>query len=168
MSINVRAAPAGQLIDAWDVGAAQHPIDRALTMAEVFTGLGRAELAALSLGERDALLVRIRRLLFGDRLEGVCVCDECHERSEFELDASTLPDATPPENGVITISTPNGPVHARLPNSLDLATIVNLADEENAAMTLAQRCLLDDVQLDTAIVSAMDSAMEEHEGVAGL
>jgi hypothetical protein len=168
MTPEIRPPSIARLIDAWDAGLAQHPIDRALTLAGAYTGLDGAGLAALSIGERDALLVRIRQLVIGDLLAGLCPCAECREGNEFELDTASLPPTAPPEGGVVAISAGDRMVRARLPNSVDLAAVAALDDESAAARAILRRCLVDDAAIDDALLAAFDGAMERCEGVAGI
>jgi hypothetical protein len=168
VSIVFRQVATARLIDAWDAGLAQHPVDRVLTIAGCYTDRDRRALAALSIGERDALLLRIHRLIVGDRLSGVCACSSCAERNEFDLDASALPDPSPPHDGVVTVTVGERSLRARLPNSFDLAAVVDAPDEDAATRIIVRRCLLDETLLDDDVVGAVDRAMEQVEGVAAL
>src|SRR5207247_7669840 len=49
-----------------------------------------ADLAALSLGERDRLLLEARRAIFGTRLACFTRCPQCAEALEFDLDSAAL------------------------------------------------------------------------------
>jgi hypothetical protein len=164
----IHPVAATRLIDAWDAGIGQHAIDRALTIAGCYTDLDRQRLSAMSIGERDALLLRIRRLICGDRLAGLCACVACGEQNEFDIDAGALPEPKPPPDGEITVSLGDRRLRARLPNSFDLAAVVDMADEEEATRVLVRRCLLADGELDEETVVAIDGAMEAAEGIAGL
>ena len=164
----IREAAAARLIDAWDAGLVQHPVDRALTIARCYTDLDRRQLAALSIGERDALLLDIRRRLAGDRLAGICLCEACGEGNEFELDAAALPGRTAPPDGIVTATLGERTLRARLPNSFDLAAVVEAPDDDEATRIIVSRCLLDDAPLDEAAIGAVDRAMEAAEGVAAV
>lgn len=164
----IREAAAARLIDAWDMGLAQHPVDRALTIAGCFTDLDRSALAALSIGERDALLLEIRRLVAGDRLSGICRCETCGEGNEFELDAAALPRPDTPADRVVNATVGGRCLRARLPNSFDLAAVVDAPDEDEATRIIVKRCLLDDAPIDDELVGAIDRAMEASEGVAAV
>ena len=164
----IREAAAARLIDAWDAALAQHPVDRALTIARCYTEFDRPQLAALSIGARDALLLEIRRRLAGDRLAGTCMCGTCGEGNEFELDAAALPAPIAPSDGIVTATVGERTLRARLPNSFDLAAVVEAPDEDEAARIIVRRCLLDDAPLDEAVIGAVDRAMEAAEGVAAV
>jgi hypothetical protein len=164
----IRVAAAARLIEAWDAGLVQHPVDRALTIAGCYTDLDRQQLAALSIGERDALLLEIRRLVAGDRLSGICRCETCGEGNEFELDAAALPPAAVPPDRVVITTVGGRSVRARLPNSFDLAAVIDTPDEDAATRLIVRRCLVDDAPVDDEVVDAVDRAMEAAEGVAAV
>jgi hypothetical protein len=51
-----------EILEIWERGQAMHPVDRALALlARSRLAATRDELAALTLGERDMLLLRLRR-----------------------------------------------------------------------------------------------------------
>src|SRR5215212_1095757 len=79
------------LLWAAEVGAAQHPLDRALTLlAAALPDVPRDRLAALGVGERDALLLALRERQLGAALAAYAECPRCGERLEFTLDAAAL------------------------------------------------------------------------------
>lgn len=94
------------------------------------------------LGERDAALLHLRGLLFGERLENVANCPACSEKIEWELRLHDLrlqsPD--PDEFGAATTyafdTVGKEQLYFRLPTSRDLI-----------ALTESQRPALDDVLL---------------------
>ena len=55
-----------KILDVWEAGRQQHELDRALTLlAAAYPELSRDELADLTIGERDARLLRLRIFMFG-------------------------------------------------------------------------------------------------------
>lgn len=56
------------LLKVWEVGQDQHPLDRALTLLAACPELTRDELAALSVGQRDARLLTLRERTSGPAL----------------------------------------------------------------------------------------------------
>ena len=66
----MQSLSAAQLVGVWERGVGQSSLDRALTMlADAYPEMTRAELAALSVGERDARLLALRERLFGGALK---------------------------------------------------------------------------------------------------
>ena len=79
------------------LSALAHPIERAtLLLSRCVTRLGElertesAEVRALSMGDREALLLHVRRLTFGERMTCVLRCVACGEPMDLELQISDL------------------------------------------------------------------------------
>jgi hypothetical protein len=128
-----------------EVGYAQHPIDRALTiLACVSPDLSREALADLPLGERDRRLFRIREYTFGPVMRGFSECMSCPEKLEYELRiAEILAQATPDASYQATWEMEHSGyrVRCRLPTSRDLAAAVLAPDAVSAERMLRQRCM---------------------------
>ena len=167
MTAVLRTPSNARLLEAWDAGCRQHPLDRALTLLRAFTGEEHQALALLSIGERDELLLAVRQRFFGHRLEAVCACEACGEPNEFEIDARQLP--LRPNGAATTIRLPSktGELEARLPNSLDLAAVLAL-DVDEAARTLAVRCVAAEGAIDDDVLGQIEAAMAETEPLAAL
>jgi hypothetical protein len=131
---------AGAVLDLWDRAEREHPIDRDLSMLEVFTAQKRETLAELPLHRRDALLLASRVAAFGASLDGVAGCPQCACRVDVAL---TIPDrpAIPAEDGG-ELEVEGNRVSYRVPNSRDLAEAAGASDAVSAAKTLLSRCQL--------------------------
>src|SRR5215213_21668 len=82
----MRPLSAYDLLKVWEVGEDLHPLDRALTLLAVACPeLTWDELAALSVGQRDARLLALREQTSGSRLNGFAECPRCAERLEFDV-----------------------------------------------------------------------------------
>lgn len=167
MTPAVQAPSATRLVDAWDAGLDQHPIDRALTVLGAWTGWSRDQLADLSLGTRDAALCQVRQTLGGEQVDGVCACVACGRLSEFSLSLGDLPPPVSPPEGGIVVAGPRGGVRVRLPTSRDLPILLS-HEEADAQRALAERCLLAPAELDDDLIARIDAAMERFEGPAGV
>lgn len=139
----MRGLSAADLLTVWEEGAPQHPLARALTLlGPAVPDSTPAELAALPVGRRDALLIDLHRRTFGERLEGYAECAHCGERLELDVPAADLLALAPAEPAApITFDAEGLTVTARLPDSRDLAAIVSAASPEDAAARLARRCV---------------------------
>lgn len=141
-----------QILAVWETGRPQHALDRALTILAAATpGTSRAALADLPIGERDARLLRLRRLVFGAEAEGFAECPNCVERVEFSLDlaalappgalegrASARPANAPAE---YTTETSGITLRFRVPTSRDLAKVLSAPNSSVALRTLVTRCV---------------------------
>ncbi len=136
---------ARELLQVWEWGERQHPIDRALALlALTCPEMAWEELIGLSVGRRDAHLLMLRRLTFGSQLDGYANCPECQERLMFALDATEMcsPEALGPKESERRLAVAGFKVQFRLPNSLDLAAIVHCPNVQVAHDVLVQRCVL--------------------------
>jgi len=167
VSLPIRAPSNAGLLDAWDRGRGEHPLDRALTLLAAFTGARRRSVAELTIGARDELLLTIRRRFFGERLEALCACERCGEVNEFAIDARELPARPERPETTLLVRTGSAEVAARLPNSLDLAAVLELGDAE-ALAALAARCLPATAVLDEPARDALETAMAQAETLAAL
>jgi hypothetical protein len=168
MTVPSRAPASAELLEAWETGRVQHPLDRALTLLRAFTGIERRRLAEISIGERDELLLSLRRRFFGDQLEAVCRCEHCGEPNEFAIDASALP-VRPERDGspAVSLERDGVTIAVRLPNSFDVAAVAGL-DEEQALHDLIARCTIGDVVASGDDVEQLDALMREAEPLAAL
>src|SRR4029450_874940 len=83
-----------KILDVWEAGRQQHELDRALSLlTAAYPEVTPHELAAPTIGERDAWLLRLRIFMFGGSAGGTSECPQCGERVEFSLDARPLADA---------------------------------------------------------------------------
>lgn len=165
-----------EILHIWEVGLGQHPLDRALTiLATAFPDVSHKQLIVLSIGQRDECLFAIRARTFGWQLVSFVLCPYCQEQLELALDLATdlhiTPDAMPATytNQIQSLNTDDYAVHFHLPNSLDLAAIVNAGTVANAHRLLLQRSIVDvqhagkDVPVDTlpeSLISALTTQMD--------
>ncbi|MGK7902094.1 MAG: phage baseplate protein [Hormoscilla sp.] len=141
----MRPLTASELIRSWEIGQSQHPLDRALTLLSLACPeYEMASLASLSIGQRDAYLLTLREITFGEKMDCWGDCPACSERLEFSMKTSQmrLVELQEPAVAEYQIQVGSWELLYRLPNSWDLATIVGMRDYERAARRLRQRCLL--------------------------
>ena len=120
--VKMRALSAYELVQIWEWGQPQHPVDRArglLTLAQ--PELSPAQLDQLSVGQRNTRLLMLREQTLGSTLNGYAECTACGEPLEFSVDVSTirLPE---PEQHEFDLQASGFDLHCRLPNSLDYPT----------------------------------------------
>lgn len=137
----MRPVSASELLSVWERGQGQRPVQKALALlAAACPGTPPAELAALSIGRRDSLLLTLREWTFGSRMACVVACPACGERLEPSFDAADIRTPEPPEtgSGELSLTFHGREVRFRLPNSLDVLALAGIQD-----LTLARRVLLD-------------------------
>ena len=163
----MRPLAASDILKVWEQGEEQTAIDRALTLLAVACPeLNHAELAALSIGQRDARLFELRELTFGPRLDGFTACPRCQDRFEFALDLAALrvrssPSATPSASEEFAFEKDGYVLRFRLPDSRDLAAVGVCQDIAAARRMLAERCVLQAGRNGDAVAELSDEAVAE-------
>ena len=161
------AAPLGAAAEAilqiWERGRQEHPVDRALTILAVLSGQPRRELAAISVEHRDNLLLEWRSRLFGDSLAGYAACPQCGCGVDVSLTPVGL--AEPEERFVVLVC--GHPLAVRLPTSLDLAAITGCESVEAARRKLVSLCVEGSHGLDSEVMAAaVDAELDRRTGVS--
>lgn len=140
----MRPLSARDLLFVWEQAERQRPQERAQALlAAAFPELTDGELAALSLGRRDARLLSLYRQTFGPALDLVADCPACREPLElaFDLDALELETETLGEE-LLEIHEGGLRLLARQPTAADLAAVSSLAGIAEARRQLAERCVV--------------------------
>ena len=139
----MRVLSAPELLNVWERGLAQSPLQRALTLLAAACSETTLEvLANLSIGQRDARLLTLREWTFGSQLVSVVTCPGCGERLELTFEAADLraiPEAEPMDT--LWLSVAGYELSFRLPNSSDLAAVANHKDIAAIRQLLLERCL---------------------------
>src|SRR6185369_17637407 len=87
----MRALSAAELLNVWERGLGQAPPVRALTLlGAACPEVAPESLARLSVGDRDARLMTLRKWTFGSHLVCVATCAGCGERLELSFGADEL------------------------------------------------------------------------------
>lgn len=151
----MRSPSASELLQVWERGLNQLPIQRALSLlSTACPATPPATLAQLSLGQRDVCLLTLREWVFGPQLVSLATCPHCGDRLELTLNVADLrvaalpsivekPALSPPgfSPDLFSVELADYEVEFRLPNSLDLAAIAN-DDLVDGQQTLLNRCIL--------------------------
>lgn len=174
----MEALSATALLRVWEVGLGQHPVERALTvLAAALPERSPDDLAALSVGRRDAHLLGVRALTFGEHLAGQADCPACGERLAFEVAAADLltPGVDHPAPPPQPLAVGEYELAFRPPTSDDLRAIIPCGDVAAARWLLARRCVLratrrgEDAapeELPEGVVAALAAALAEHDAQA--
>lgn len=114
-----------------------------------------AELARLPLGERNVMLLELRAITLGRRMEGFAVCPECGAQLEFALDARELAKGLRLQ--AAEASKELDGYTLRPANTLDLMASGEAENEEQARSILLARTL------GVADANEMESARDANE-----
>jgi hypothetical protein len=144
----MRTLSAAELLDAWESGLPEGPVERALTLLAVaYPEKRRDELERLSAGQRDACLLTLRERTFGPKVACLTSCRGCGEHLDLSFtvaDTRAAPGPEPPR--ALELEVARHEVRFRLPDSRDLAALAG--DKEGRAggaaarRLLLQRCIL--------------------------
>ena len=97
------------------------PTRRALVLLRLgYPNLSEEDVAQLSIGSRNALLLRLRKALFGSVFVSTCDCESCQQRLDLTFEASMIELQDPKPNQSQTVSIDGHQVDFRLPCSQDL------------------------------------------------
>jgi hypothetical protein len=147
----MRSLSAAELLEVWERASGEHPVDRALTLLCACSGEARQELAALSIGQRDARLLQIYERMFGAAIEAFAQCPECGERLEYRVSISELVLPTVEKEMPLILETEEARMSLRLPNSVDLRAASECCDVEAARTVLLERCIIEHTALGSGV-----------------
>lgn len=124
-----------RLLEVWERGLSETPAERALTLlSAAYPGTSRAALADLSVGQRDAALLRLREALFGEELTGLVTCPACGASLELAFRAVDLLVSAPaPGDAPLALAHAGYAIHFRLPTAGDLRAVEALGPEADLA-----------------------------------
>jgi len=134
-----------QILHLWEVSQRLHPMDKALNiLIMAFPENTWEEIASLSKGQRDTLLFLVRAKLFGTRFTCLTQCEACNDQMEVSFDSQDMGIPDKLENGQteFCLEAQNYEINFRLPNSYDLAAIVDCNSVEEAKQRILTRCVL--------------------------
>ncbi len=168
----MRPLSAAQLLDAWERGLSESRCARTLpVLAAASPDSSAADLAALSIGERDRRLLRLREWSFGLQLDSTARCTACGEGLEWTVNIADLIGEKRVEAAAeLSLEIDCYSVNFRLPQTLDLVAISELPDATVARQVLLERCLSgvrrDDEEispgdLPVKVVNALTTRMSE-------
>lgn len=141
----MRPFSSAELLDVWERGRQRPQPERALALLEsACPDQHRDALAALSIGERDARLMLLRRWTFGGRVTSVANCAACGIPMELDFDLADVAGAgEPPPAQPLVVKAASYSVCFRLPASHDLLALLDGRQEAGQVRRrLLERCVL--------------------------
>ena len=141
----MRPLSAIEITRIWERGRDLHPLDKGLLILSfACPNKDYEELAAFTLGQRDAILFKLRALSFGDQLVGSISCPECGNEMRFTVNTEDLLRANnrEPIGKDLKHQVGDYEISYRLPNTYDLASAMRCGDADEASRRLMQRCVL--------------------------
>jgi hypothetical protein len=143
----MRVVPTWELVRLFEWGRPRHAVDRALGLLRAAAPhVERDTLAALTIGQRDAVLLAFRRDTIGPTLELAASCPRCAAAAEFGADCDELfaaPPSLEPNREIARFARGELTLAFRLPNSHDLAATAAIDDRLVARRVVLERCVSD-------------------------
>jgi hypothetical protein len=139
---SMRPLQGEMLVAAWERGSQQPQPLRALALLAAGCGLDEAAASALSLPERDAVLLALRQRSFGNALRGFVACSSCAERLEFTLAADDIAQRLD-EAALAACAARYGDwlLHCRFATTADIAAAAAEPELAAARQVLLARCV---------------------------
>lgn len=138
----MRALSTPEILEVWERGLPLTPVERVLTLLAAASREPAETVAQLSVGQRDARLLRLRDCTFGSQVTSVVTCPLCGERLELSFDSADLRiDAGGECDAALSLSVAGYELRFRLPNSEDVMAIADCEDAADARQRLLERCL---------------------------
>jgi hypothetical protein len=166
---------AAQILDAADAGAGADPVSRGtVLLAGTHPEWGVEHVSGLTLGERESLLLEIRRATFGDVLGARTVCPACGAGLAVDVPASLLRRDGSQVRAALSFELEVGPVSLtiRPPDGAVLACAAAEPDVDSCRRALVAGCVvgargpsgpLDPSELPPGVVAAAGEAIVERD-----
>jgi hypothetical protein len=139
----VRGLSAARILKAWERGRNRTSVEKALALlSAALPERSAAELADLSLGERDVLLLDIRERTLGTDLKGYTECPQCHVTIDFTLLVEDVRVGLPLRREEHLVTDGGFEIRFRIPTSRDLGAAQECRSVEEARVLLLRRCVL--------------------------
>lgn len=135
----MRALLASELLQVWELGFHESPLQQALLLLAAACSDSQSQLAQLSIGKRDAMLLTLREWTFGSQIQSLAACPKCGERLELNFNVADIRVATPIQPAEMSLNFASYYIEFRLPNSFDLIAITTTNADKKA---LLERCLV--------------------------
>ncbi len=156
----MRSLTPQQIVQAWELGASRHSLDRALLLLALADPARDAEeLSRLPIGRRDGLLLDLHQATFGPELSGCLDCESCGETLEFSLPVGSLKLPAPDDGDRHELIADGETFRFRLPDSRDLGAAAGSRTLVAARDLVVERCLLAPAQLSPAQLDALAAKM---------
>ena len=154
----MRSLNSAELLQIWEEGLDKSVLHSALLLLSKSCNLPIETVGALSIGERDAQLLKLREWLFGNKLLNTAHCPNCAECVEWTMTTFDLqlqlPSFLEGKPKVLEVLSEGYHIRFRLPNSID---ILDMTREKNSAYNSQQlllHCILELVDCPKDISSA--------------
>ncbi|MEZ5082213.1 MAG: hypothetical protein R2750_01980 [Bacteroidales bacterium] len=142
----MRPLTSSELLTEWEQGLNQPLLHKTFALLQTASPeLNTADIAKLSIGNRDARLFKLREWMFGSRFRNMAECPECSERVEWETRMTEL-NLLLKENSKtaneFNLEKDGYNIQFRLPNSDDIISVVSNNTKNQDPTRLLNLCVL--------------------------
>lgn len=128
-----------QLLLAWERGYGRAPFEQALILMGIsFPTSTVDELMHLSIGQRDAVLLALRKKLFGANLSTLANCPECGEAIELSFSVDDISVPGDERRETLSVEVDGFQIEYRLPTSRDLLVLTRVPRQRRIDQLLHQ------------------------------
>ncbi len=162
----MRALAGELLLAAWEEGAPEHELRRAVTMLSIaLPASDREQLGALPIAERNLLLLRLHELSFGPLLGAFGICPKCGIRLEFAMPVAEMASGLESQSRADSIawSEDGRQYQLRSVTTDDLLASLDVPDMNAAQECLLSRCLEVSPARDPELPSASPEVLQKFE-----
>lgn len=140
----MRALSASKLLSVWEQGLGDSQVERALCLlAAACPDRTPEDLARLSIGRRDALLMSLREQTFGPQMLSRAACHQCGEAMELSFNLAQIrTEQSASTAEVFSVKVNDYEIDFRLPNSEDLRRAIVSRDVETGRRLLFASCIV--------------------------
>jgi hypothetical protein len=140
----MRMLSASKLLSVWEQALDCSTVERALVLLNAACPESTLEdLARLSIGRRDRLLMAMRERTFGSRMLSRASCRQCGEWMELSFDLSQIRvEQEALTADVLSLQVEDYEIDFRLPNSKDLMSVLGCRDVETGRRLLFARSIV--------------------------
>lgn len=157
----MRTLSSADILQTWEESELLSQAEKSLCLlTRIYPDMNIQELAELTLGERDALLLKLRQKTFGDNIEIYCQCVNCDESLELNLKGSDILIHKPDEfqkRGTFTKG--DLVISYHLPTTLDILKGQNVHNEEDAWQVVVKSCI-EEISKNDDLLDANDLSVE--------
>lgn len=137
------------LLSVWEYGFNHSLIETNLYLLYlVYPDFDLNRLASMTIGERDARLIEVRRNLFGPIFNNISNCSVCGQKVEWETTADEIQiqkSNTENPRSSFELKYKEYLIRFRLPNSYDVLELLEDATINNKAQKLIRSCIIESI-----------------------
>ena len=177
----MRPLTARELLTVWERGANQSIVGKTLSLLGVACSVTDLNIVArLSIGDRDARLLRLREWIFGHKLTSMATCPACAQVVEWEMDSREFrlqEPAKDTDTRIFHFEDDQHKIQFRLPDTRDILKVLSKEDHAINDRDILYSCVIeanvngqvvDAGLLSSSVLTAIDQRMSQEDPQADI